>query len=195
MPLRIQKAKFAAVLATVFLCSQLFMARANGQASTATAYRKADLQAGGQFSVVWPDYGQRLIGYGGYVAYDFLPHWGVEFNIRQAKSTNNSDLTERTYEFGGRYVIMHRSGFHPYARVSYGRGVFNFPKGDTFYGYNQAYNLMAFGGGVDYNLTRSINLRGDFDYQHWFSFPGIGSSANRSLSPQAVSVGVAYHFH
>jgi opacity protein-like surface antigen len=189
-----QKAKFAAVLATVFLCSQ-FPARANGQASTATAYRKADLQAGGYFSGVWPDYGNRLLGYGGYVAYDFLPHWGAEFDFRQAKSTNGSQLTERTYEFGGRYVITHKSRFNPYARVSYGRGVFNFPKGSSLYGFNTAYNLMAFGAGVDYNLSRSINIRGDYDYQHWFNFPGISGTANSSLAPQAVSVGVAYHFH
>ncbi|WP_047489251.1 outer membrane beta-barrel protein [Terriglobus sp. TAA 43] len=196
MPLRIQKAKFAAVLATVFLFSQ-FSARANGQATTATAYRNSDLQVGGYFSVVHPDYGRRFLGYGAYAAYDFKPHWGAEFNFRQANSSDN-DLSERTYELGVRYVITRKHRFNPYARASYGRGVFNFPPGYNGFpfGANLAFNLMAFGGGVDYNLTRSINIRGDYDYQHWFSFPdNTGFNYNRSLSPQALSVGVAYHFH
>lgn len=195
LPLRMQKAKFAAVLATVFLCSQFFTARANGQASTATAYRNADLQVGGYFTFVRPDYGQNLIGYGAYATYDFLPHWGAEFNFRQADSRNGNSLYERTYELGGRYIITRKRGFVPYARASYGRGVINFPKGGILYGDNLAYNLMAFGGGVDYHLTRAINLRGDYEYQHWFSFPGVPGITNSSLSPQAVSVGVAYHFH
>ncbi|MEZ2345402.1 outer membrane beta-barrel protein [Terriglobus sp. RCC_193] len=186
MPLRRQKSKLAAVLATVFLCSH-FPAHANGQAGTATAYRKADLQAGGYFTIVSSDYGPHYRGWGAYAAYDFKPHWGVEFNFRQANTPNNDKLYERTYELGGRYVILRKNRFNPYARVSYGRGVFNFPYDRA----NLAYNLMAFGGGLDYNLTRSINLRGDYDYQHWFSFPSSGSS----LAPQAFSVGVAYHFH
>ncbi|SDF48203.1 outer membrane beta-barrel protein [Terriglobus roseus] len=195
MPLRIQKAKFAAVVTAALLFSQ-FSARANGQATTATAYRNSDLQVGGYFSVVRPDYGPHLLGYGAYAAYDFKPHWGAEFNFRQGNA-RNTDIYERTYELGARYVITRKNHFNPYARASYGRGVFNFPPGINGFpfGANLAYNLMAFGGGVDYNLTRSINVRGDYDYQHWFGFPAYPSGGTSSISPQAFSVGVAYHFH
>ena len=69
-----------------------------------------------------------------------------------------------------------------------GRGVFNFTV-DTVTVANLAYNMIAIGGGTDYSLTRSINLRGDFEYQKWFSFPPNG------LSPTVFSFGGAYHFH
>jgi len=56
---------------------------------------------------------------------------------------------------------------------------------------NFAYNLFAIGGGADYKLRRSINLRGDFEYQRWLKGPTLANG----LTPYLASVGVAYHFH
>lgn len=53
---------------------------------------------------------------------------------------------------------------------------------------NLAYNEYVIGGGVDFALLSRINLRADYEYQTWLSFP-----SNR-LTPQLVSIGVAYHF-
>jgi hypothetical protein len=69
----------------------------------------------------------------------------------------------------------------------YGRGVFNF----TYRGEqtaNLAYNLIGVGGGVDYRLLRFLNLRGEYEYQHWFDFPPNG------LTPSVVTIGAAYRF-
>jgi hypothetical protein len=177
-------------VAALLLGSAGIPGRLHAQASTTTAARSADLQIGGSYagaaagnssiSLYGPD---RLYGFGGYATLDFKYHYGVEVNIRQLNSNADDHVYERTYEFGGRYV-RHYGRFAPYGRVSYGRGVFNF-RNDAA---NLAYNLYAFGGGVDVSLIPSVNLRGDFDYQKWMGFP-------QGLSPKVVSVGAAYHFH
>ena len=66
----------------------------------------------------------------------------------------------------------------------YGRGVFNFPNDVA----NLAYNLGAVAGGVDYNALRHVNVRVEYEYQHWFGFPP------NALTPQLGTVGVAYRF-
>ena len=162
-----------------------FSASANAQASVATASRRADLQVGGYFVVVpKPDYTDHTFYGGGfYVTYDFWHNFGVEGSFRQANTSSNEKTYERTYEIGGRYV-RHYGRFSPYARASYGRGVFNFPYNTA----NLAYNLFSFGGGADVRVMKHINVRGDYEYQHWMNFLQSG------LSPQVVSVGAAYHF-
>jgi hypothetical protein len=83
----------------------------------------------------------------------------------------------------------------PYAKVLFGRGVFNFAgpdpaTGKTVQVANLAFNTQSIGGGVDFKLSRSINLRlVDYEYQRWDGFPPNG------LNPNVLSFGVAYHFH
>ena len=157
-----------------------------------TATRSLDIQAGGSFVYGKPDYGTKLKGYGGYGTIDFKPHFGVMLDFHQAYGV--SKIYERTYEVGGRYV-RHYGHLDPYAKGMYGRGVFNFPppsfdpNGPS--AGNLAYNLFALGGGADYKLRRSINIRGDYEYQFWHNGAGLA----HGLTPQLVSVGVAYHFH
>ncbi len=162
-----------------------FSSSAHAQASVATASRRADLQVGGYFVVVpKPDYTDHTFyGGGAYATYDFMPHFGVEASYRQANTSSNEKTYERTYEVGGRYV-RHYGRFAPYARASYGRGVFNFPDNTA----NLAYNMFSFGGGVDMRAMKHINVRADYEYQHWLSFLHSG------LSPQVISIGAAYHF-
>jgi opacity protein-like surface antigen len=75
----------------------------------------------------------------------------------------------------------------------YGRGVFNFPTvgnaSTGSLGANLAYNIAAGSIGADYRLTRSINLRAEYEYQRWMGFPPNG------LTPTVASIGAAYHFH
>ena len=187
MPHRMHQSKRTFALLVALLSLQLYTGVSHAQASRATAYRKADLQIGGYYIYGKSDYApERFDGLGGYITYDFKPHWGVEVNIRQINDTGVNKIYERTYEVGGRYVIR-KGPFNPYARVSVGRGVFNFPQNRA----NLAYNLFSVGGGLDYNLIPSVNLRADYEYQNWLSFPSSG----KGLTPQLISVGVAYHFH
>jgi opacity protein-like surface antigen len=91
---------------------------------------------------------------------------------------------ERTYEFGPRVYIT-RGRLKPYAKFLYGRGVYNFPNNIA----NIAYNMYTYGGGADFQLLRSMNVRGDYEYQNWMGFP------LSNLHPSVVTIGVAYHFH
>ncbi len=152
--------------------------------SKPTAIRQADLQVGAGFSTATSDYDpQRFFGAAFYTTLDLKPHLGGEFNIHQVNSRSGDLVYERTYEWGFRY---HRTYGHflPYARVMYGRGVFNFPTGEA----NLAYNMFVLGAGTDFQAAKRINIRVDYEYQSWRSFPPQG------LTPQLLTIGAAYHF-
>jgi hypothetical protein len=151
----------------------------------ATASRVGDLKIGGGFSTANSDYGDRYDGGGAYFDFDFLPHIGVEGEFHFVKDPNN--LYEKTYEAGGRYFFP-RHKMAPYAKVMYGRGVFNFPPLADGFQANLAYNLMAVGIGADYKVRPYLVVRADWEYQHWFGFQ------NSSLSPSILTVGAAYRF-
>ena len=182
-------------MALAVLASLLCLAgtRLHAQASP-TASAPGILQIGGMFSLVNSDYGTpKLKGYGFYADFDFKPHLGIEGEFHQANDTNPVvAIYERTYEIGPRYVRRY-GRLAPYAKLLYGRGVFNYPPvfGDPNGGAaaNLAYNLGAAGAGLDYRLTRSFNVRADYEYQWWFGFPP------NDLTPSIFSVGVAYQFH
>jgi hypothetical protein len=150
-----------------------------------TASRSADFKVGGGFSSANSDYGPRFNGGAAYFDFDFLPHIGLEGQFHFVSGTN--DLYEKTYEVGGRYFRTYGK-FVPYAKVMYGRGVFNFPPLPSGARANLAYNLAAGGIGVDYKVLPFIYVRADWEYQRWFGF------ANSSLSPNILTLGAAYHF-
>jgi hypothetical protein len=148
--------------------------------------RVGDLKIGGGFSTANSDYGDRYNGGAAYVNYDFLRHIGVEGEFHFVKDPN--DLYEKTYEVGGRYFHPYKRRWVPYAKVMYGRGVFNFPPLADGFRANLAYNLMAVGVGVDYKARPWLYVRADWEYQHWFAFQGS------SLSPSILTIGAAYRF-
>jgi len=167
--------------------------RLHGQAE-ATASRAGDLQIGAMFNLANSDYRpDHFKGYGFYTTYDFKYHIGIEGEFHQIIDPDPIDgVYERTYEVGPRYVL-HYGRFAPYAKVMYGRGVFNYPPvfGDPKVGpiANLAYNIFAVGAGVDYHVLVGVNLRAEYEYQQWLSFPPNG------LTPKLFSVGAAYRFH
>jgi hypothetical protein len=161
-----------------------------------TASSGGDLQIGAMFNIANPDYTpQKLKGYGFYTTFDFRYHVGIEGEFHQV---NDSDSTvgiyERTYEIGPRYVLRH-GRYNPYAKLMYGRGVFNYPlmvdavTHELTPTANLAYNIGAIGVGLDYRVVPGLNVRVEYEYQHWLSFPPNG------LTPQVFSIGAAYRFH
>ncbi len=174
----------AALLALAAICCASLPARAQ---SEPTATRVGDLQLGGGFVFAKSNYNFipiNLLGGAFYTTFDMRNHWGGEFDFRQNRATEDSTIYERTYEVGPR-IFLARGPFIPYAKVLYGRGVYNFQNNIA----NVAYNMYVFGGGVDIPVRRSINVRGDYEYQNWMGFP-LGT-----LHPSVVTVGVAFHFH
>lgn len=170
------------------------LVQAHAQAKP-TATRAGDLQVGGGFTVSFPDYTHDAFkGIMGYATFDFKEHYGIEFNVHQVNASSPSKLYERTYELGGRYV-RHYNIFHPYAKLMYGRGVFNYENDIA----NLAYNMGVVGAGFDVNVSRHVNVRLDYEYQNWFNFRGFISQGgvtenSASLSPQLITIGAAYHF-
>ena len=148
-----------------------------------TATRAGDLQIGGGVISANSDYDGRFKGFFGYADFDVTRHLGAEFEIHQIYSSDGQQIHERTYEIGARYRRRYGPVI-PYAKIMVGRGVFNFP----FNLANLGYNMAALGGGLDYNLIRHVNLRGEFEYQRWSNFQAS------SLTPSLASFGAAYHF-
>ena len=181
--------------AILLVCfASLTAARLQAQAIP-TASDDGQLQIGAMFNIGNSDYRpQDFKGYGFYTTFDFRYHVGIEGEFHQLNDPNAADgVYERTYEIGPRYVL-HYGRFHPYGKVMYGRGVFNYPNladtsGNLVPTANLAYNILAGGLGVDYRVFPSMNVRVDYEFQRWLSFPPNG------LSPSVLGVGVAYHFH
>jgi Outer membrane protein beta-barrel domain len=165
--------------------------------ASATATRSLDFKVGGGFTTLSSDYlPSRFNGGAVYADLDFTRHFGAEAEFHFAKDSSGSGEYEKTYEIGGRYFRTY-GRFVPYAKVLWGRGVYNFTQPyrvgsngslDFLPVANLAYNLVAAGAGADYKLQRHFYVRGDWEYQHWFSFQGS------SLSPNLITVGLAYHF-
>jgi hypothetical protein len=152
-----------------------------------TATRAGDLQIGGGFTFGRSDYNftpLHLIGETVYTTFDMRHRWGGEFDFHNIKPTEDSTVYQRTYEIGPR-IFLWRDPFRPYAKVMYGRGVYNFSQSRA----NIAYNIYTFGGGVDLAVKRPLNVRVDYEYQNWAGFP-LGT-----LHPSVVTIGAAYHFH
>lgn len=149
-----------------------------------TASRAGDLQIGVGYSMARPDYPpQTFQGGTAYIDFDFRPHLGLEAEVHQVNSTNGITSFQRTYEIGGRYLRTY-GPLVPYVKAMIGRGDFDYPFGQTQLGY-----LMYAGGvGADVKIGRYLRVRGEYEFQDWTSFP------NGGLTPQIVTIGIAYHF-
>jgi hypothetical protein len=167
----------------ILFCSIAFTAQAKAQA-TYTATRTTDIQAGVDFSLARPDYGNLMWhGYGAYADVDVKNRYGLEFNVHQT-SGPQTNLSERTFAVGPRIIFPIHQRFVPYAKVMFGRGDFRFSDGST-----KGYNMFAIGGGVDFKVSHNLNLRlFDYERQTW---PGY---SDHGLTPSVISFGVAWHF-
>jgi opacity protein-like surface antigen len=175
------------ILAAAAIVSFLPTAPAAHAQSKPAASRMADLQVGGGLVFAHSGYNFTpisLIGGAGYFTVDWRTHWGVEGDFRHARANGDTTIYERTYEVGPR-LFMTRGMTSPYAKFMVGRGVYNFHNSIA----NVAYNLYSYGGGADFRVARSLNVRADYELQNWIGFP-LGT-----LHPSVITVGVAYHFN
>ena len=177
-----------------FFCFAGFLAAvsAHAQVVPAATSRTFSVSAGAFGSMAQPDYGDqgfaqtspnRLFGPGAFVDVHFSRWVQVEaegrwlrfnqFYLRGLPPGNG----ESTYLIGPRIPIVTFHRISPYGKFLVGLGNGPFLNGNTF--------VLAYGGGVDYRLTRRFTLRAiDFEYQRW--------SVTPTLYPYGGSVGISY---
>jgi hypothetical protein len=179
------------ILAFFCIASSLAIVSARSQVVPAATARPFTLNAGGLGSMFQPDYAdngiaqasQHLWGAGVYVDARFSRwvqveaegHW-MRFN-QYHPCPACQGIDENTYLIGPRIPITNFHGLTPYGKVLVGLGNGSFLTANTF--------VLAYGGGVDYRLSRRFTLRAfDFEYQEWRVSP--------TLWPYGGSVGISY---
>jgi opacity protein-like surface antigen len=187
-------------LAALFLVIiVLAAASASAQVVPSATKGQFSLTAGGLASAFQPDYAggvdrqgnpiaqtspNRLYGIGAFVDVRFRRWFQVEAEGRWLRFNQFVDINEDNYLIGPRVPIhtFHFMRATPYAKVLAGFGRMNFQNNEAW----GRFTAIAYGGGVDFKLTRRISARGDFEYQQWPNW------LNSSLYPYGVSAGVSY---
>jgi Outer membrane protein beta-barrel domain len=157
----------------------------HGQVAPAATSSSFRLDAGALGSVFQPDYWgtgvastspNRLYGVGGYVDARFSRWVQIEGEGRWLHFNEYLGINENTFLIGPRVPIVTFHKITPYGKFLVGMGSGSFLNGHSL--------VLAYGGGLDYRLTRRLTARADFEYQQWRITP--------TLWPYGVSVGVSY---
>jgi hypothetical protein len=125
-----------------------------------------------------------------------LSHHGIRptIEVRGTLPVDKGDVdAEKSVLFGGRFDFWMGHRLHPYADFLFGRGQTEYPGGYIFgnYQYNlTTTNVLSPGGGVDFDVTPQIAIKGDIQYQRWGSAP----TASGAVWSKPITVAVVYHF-
>ena len=89
---------------------------------------------------------------------------GAEVNALFGGIITPNDIGENSYLVGPRFSFPHRK-LNIYAKVLFGRGTIT----NQLLNQSSSYNIVpAYGGGVEYRVTRRINIRAvDVELQKW----------------------------
>jgi opacity protein-like surface antigen len=137
----------------------------------------------------------------------FLHGVGLDIEARDlnyGRSSASPDLREDTAMGGPIYSWHHYRKFQPYAKFLFGYGNRDAEYVNTkivpniFERYNDNRNILAWGGGVDYQVSRSIWVRGDYEYQRWpdmvFKNAIPVGIPIAPIHPNGFTIGALYHF-
>ncbi|MGB7549918.1 MAG: outer membrane beta-barrel protein [Terracidiphilus sp.] len=180
-----RKHKFR-LLATVFVAVLLNVAHtAYGQVVPSARAGGLSLSVGDSVSGFYLQYGARKMGgLSTFVDVDTMRHWGVEAEARWLVFNRTAGVQDATFLVGPRYYfnIVGRR-FQPYAKGLVGPGLFTFENNSS----QGTYLVVAAGGGVEYHITRRLQIRlADIEYQDWPQFP------TGAMSTVGVSTGFRY---
>ena len=142
---------------------------------------------GGTVSAFDPDYIQnKAVGIGAYADLNLFHGIGIEGVARWQRFHDAYGISQDNYLVGPRYKLHHVWRAQPYVKALGGFSNMNFGNYGYYAGTGR-FTTIAFGGGVDFHLTRRITVRAiDAEYQWWPSFLGT------SLNPYGVSAGASY---
>ena len=164
--------------------SLLFLVPSSQAQADYTASKGSRIQAGAGYLFLKPDYVETNIqGVSIWGDYDFWKFVGAEVSVNLGSIITPSDISENSYQVGPRF-LYHRRRFTGYGKILFGRATLD---KSNYVNQSIGYNIYSFGGGLEYKLTRRINIRAiDFDYQQWPNFEP------HTLSPIAITAGASY---
>lgn len=194
-----KRSTLASALALFSILFATGAASARAQVVPSATRGQFTLTVGGLGSVFQPDYAgtanslgipmaqtspNRLYGVGAFVDAKFTRWIQVEAEGRWLRFNEFESINEDNYLIGPRLPIHHFKFMNatPYGKVLVGWGKMN-GEDNLWYG---RFTDIAYGGGVDFKLTKRFSARGDFEYQQWPSW------LSSSLYPYGASVGVGY---
>jgi len=176
------KRSLVASLWILFLCAALSL---RSQVLPSAATSALSIDGGALGTVFQPDYAgegiaqtgpKRLWGVGAYVDARFSRWVQVEGEGRWLRFNEYLGIDQDTYLIGPRVPIYEFRRFTPYAKALVGMGGGSFLNGQSF--------VVAYGGGLDFRLSRRLTVRGEYEYQQWRITP--------TLYPYGVSAGISY---
>jgi opacity protein-like surface antigen len=116
------------------------------------------------------------------------------FEIRGTYPIDNGTISSQKNFLLGPKVEHPFGRLHPYVDFLIGRGQINYEQGGFVVGdilyISSNTTVYSPGAGVDYNFTHSIDLKADFQYQHWDT-PVVPSGV---IHPVALTLGAVYRF-
>ena len=117
----------------------------------------------------------------------YLKYFNSSIEARIGESTGAADVQK--YFMGGMKIERavgpsHR--LHPYAMLGIGYGTNTI----QHHGYRDNSVIHGMGGGLDFDVTRTIAFKGDYQYQFW----NLGHTTS-GLTPYSYTAGVLYHMH
>ena len=154
----------------------------------------ADISVFGTYTRLWPDYGpQKNNGATFGAFYTRYLRWfspGVEFRVKIA---DGETVDEKTYG-GGVRVEKPIGRFRPYADFLISAGTINYhfrappikPNGQPYLSDSSV--VYTYGGGLDYDLTKSFSARAEFQGENW----SMGGYTPITLTPKMWSFGLVY---
>ena len=150
------------------------------------------LWVGAEASSFNPDYpdssAARIVGPGAFFDLNVTPKIGIEGEARWLQYKGDGGQTQRDYLGGVKYRVYRFHKLSLNAKFLVGGVWIHYPL-DIGSG---SYFTYAPGGTVDYRLSRHLSVRGDYEYQILPSAPGLYPGESNGLSPNGVSVGIAW---
>lgn len=149
------------------------------------------------YSNFYSDWNGRISGISTWIDYDlyrvpsYLRGFAIEAEGRDLSfglTGTDPKLRFDTIAGGALYKVRHYHNFHPYGKILFGFGSMDFTTSIPTYSHDTR-PILAPGGGLDYRLTRTIWLRGDYEYQFWNNFFGY-----HALNPNGFTIGAFYDF-
>lgn len=166
---------------------------AHGQHADETARQRIRLRAYGMYSYVNPDSRGDTKAQGATIGGDIdgfrlLPHTELGMDARYTFSS--ATASNQFYFGGGPRLSLELGRFKPYGDFLFGHGSSNFKNSNDPTYTEDKTGAIAYGGGFDYQLTRTWAIRADVQRQRWRF-----SQNTPYFYPTAISVGASYQFH